>query len=291
MELPPTESTASQSPTEFFCPECGYDLRAITSERCPECGLAIDRASMSVSRIPWSHRKEIGGFRAYWRTSLLAVSRPKRIAEEMSRPVSYADAQRFRHMTVLLAWLPIAGWIVALMVINREYFPISLAAGERLGWCMEIATYLAGLFAIWLFLLMASGASSFFVHPKRLPVVLQNRAIALSFYAAAPLAWLWVPAVFLAIAALIFSADWSQHGFGFTLGMVATLSAVMLAVVLVILCWLHAAELVQRTTQAGKFTRIAHFLLQPIEWAIAAAIALLVPMAVVYVSLMILSLR
>ena len=27
---------------EYHCPDCGYSLRGLTSDRCPECGLVLD---------------------------------------------------------------------------------------------------------------------------------------------------------------------------------------------------------------------------------------------------------
>ena len=34
----PSASTASSSADDLYCPDCGYNLRGITSDRCPECG-------------------------------------------------------------------------------------------------------------------------------------------------------------------------------------------------------------------------------------------------------------
>ena len=104
-------TTSDLSYITLVCPECGYDLRAIESGRCPECGLEIDRAAMSVSRLPWAHRRKIGRIRAYWRTNRLAIVRRRRLAEEINRPVSFSDARRFLLVTATLAWIPAAAWI------------------------------------------------------------------------------------------------------------------------------------------------------------------------------------
>src|SRR5256885_10861457 len=76
-------SAAAIAPATLLCPACGYDLRAIQSDRCPECGLAIDRALGVASQIPWTHRKRIGTWRAYARTAFLVMLRPSRIAAEI----------------------------------------------------------------------------------------------------------------------------------------------------------------------------------------------------------------
>src|SRR4051812_12709994 len=45
---------------DLHCPQCGYNLRGIDSDVCPECGLAIDRVAFAQSQLPWSHRRRIG---------------------------------------------------------------------------------------------------------------------------------------------------------------------------------------------------------------------------------------
>src|SRR5580765_6099592 len=81
---------------ELFCPACGYSLRGIASERCPECGLSIDRATISRSIIPWSHREHIGRVNALLKTIHLGTRRPSALAKQASRPVRFRDAQLFR---------------------------------------------------------------------------------------------------------------------------------------------------------------------------------------------------
>src|SRR5947207_4137464 len=83
------------------CPACDYDLRAMSSDRCPECGLLIDRVSLAVAQIPWTFRKGMGRWRAYRKTVALALFEPRRLAMESARPVNYADARKFQHVTVI----------------------------------------------------------------------------------------------------------------------------------------------------------------------------------------------
>jgi predicted RNA-binding Zn-ribbon protein involved in translation (DUF1610 family) len=103
------ETTTAPAARELFCPECGYNLRGITSARCPECGTEIDRAKLAESQIPWVHRAKIGRVRAYVRTAWLATARPNRLAMEMAGPVSYEDARKFWLVTVGVAWVALAG--------------------------------------------------------------------------------------------------------------------------------------------------------------------------------------
>src|SRR5688500_6888706 len=93
-----TDDAPAPNDADLFCPGCGYDLRAIDSGRCPECGLPVDRTA-GVSRIPWAHRRRIGWARAYSRTVWLATFRTRKLAAEVERPVDYRAAQQFRLVT------------------------------------------------------------------------------------------------------------------------------------------------------------------------------------------------
>src|SRR5829696_1063144 len=96
----PTDAAPPPADEDLFCPECGYNLHALHGiDRCPECGLAIDRDGFARSRIPWVHRRHVGRIRSYWRTVWLATLRPKTVAAEASRRVSYPDARQFRYVT------------------------------------------------------------------------------------------------------------------------------------------------------------------------------------------------
>ena len=87
------ESAVARGPApEIYCPECDYNLRGLTSERCPECGLLLAFLRESTSQIPWIHRADFGIVRSYWRTVFWVMFRRKRFAAEIARPVSYADS-------------------------------------------------------------------------------------------------------------------------------------------------------------------------------------------------------
>lgn len=100
----------------------------------------------------------------------------QRLADEILRPVSYADAQSFRWITVLLAWTPFllatfvgrppGGWVVADVWLGLAYHLAMLAS-----------------------LAVMTGVPSYLFHPRVLSTAQQNRAIALSYYTAAPLAF------------------------------------------------------------------------------------------------------
>jgi hypothetical protein len=289
-----TEPTGAgtEDQTGLVCPECGYDLRGIDSGQCPECGQAIDRAGMSVARIPWSHRESLGAFKAYWRTSLLVIFRPRRLAEEVARPVSFADAQAFRHITVLLAWLPMVLTFIAIVLFNWGDATAGLhVPTARLGWFLEAACFVVGLLALWLALLMITGVGSYFYHPASLPIKQQNRGVALSYYTCAPLAWFWVPGALSAISVAIAGQEWGQRGFGEKVGVVFAFAAMGFLTAIIVLFWLRAGGLMRKVTHCGTGRSLAMTLYLPFAWWVCFAIALLIPAALVYVSLMILSFR
>ena len=58
--------TPAAAPAEqpLLCGGCGFDLRATTADRCPECGRRFDPAHLITALIPWEQRKYVGRMRA-----------------------------------------------------------------------------------------------------------------------------------------------------------------------------------------------------------------------------------
>lgn len=177
--------SAAESRTDYaddlICPECGYSLRGISSPRCPECGLLLDFIEADRPVIPWESRHELGRVRAFLQTVRQVLRRPKVFCRAVYRPVDYYAAQKFRWICVLLFW----GSLLGLTAIIHFLYPNMLPeAAEESGWW-----YLAWCGVCVLPALLAfTGIPSYFFHPRELPVTRQNRAIALSYYACAPLA-------------------------------------------------------------------------------------------------------
>ena len=219
---------------------CGYNLFGIDSDRCPECGLLIDRTATGESRIPWTHRKRIGRFRAFFRTAALATFHPNILAEEMHRPVSYADAQKFRHVCILIAWLP----TVALLAVALCFLVFVLPV-----FWFAVFVFLAILLALvfWLYLYAITGLPIVFSAPRGLfGIVPPNRAVALSYYAAAPLIAVPVPTILGIVVILLakLSTRRNRHD-------LLWLIILPVYIVPVIACFyrnLTAARLLKRTT-------------------------------------------
>lgn len=71
---------------DAYCPQCGYQLRGLTSACCPECGFDLAVVRDPVSRIPWVHRTRIGRLRAYFQTDWFVTWRRKEFYLEIVRP-------------------------------------------------------------------------------------------------------------------------------------------------------------------------------------------------------------
>ncbi len=142
----------------------------------------------------------------------MVMFRQRAFGEEMARPVSYADAQRFRWLTVLFLHTPL---LLATMVMYVLTWPAPFKdpfwdAAYAAVWPVAVL-HLCFL----LFLAAATGVPGYFFHPRDLPVEMQNRAIAMSYYACGPLAMAVLPAA-TGVAALAIGFD-GQVGLGLLL--------------------------------------------------------------------------
>jgi hypothetical protein len=90
---------------DLTCESCGYNLRGLSAEFCPECGEHFDKNAPALPEVPWLHRRRLGVVWAYVATVWRVVTRPAGFADEMLR-VGYVDptsAGRFRIVTVIVA--------------------------------------------------------------------------------------------------------------------------------------------------------------------------------------------
>jgi len=245
------------------CPACGYDLRGNASGTCPECGEAFDPARLAEAQIPWQDRHEIGRVRAFRRTVWLALRHPTQLARQATRPVRYRDARSFQLVCVTLAWLtigPVAAWglwslredVIADPMPSVTVFfdspvgeasrPLALLADGSI-----VAAFLVGLF---LWLLMGTGVASYFFHPASLPRAMQDRAVATSYYAAAPLTLLPVAGLvvlpMLGVAYLGEEDIWPQ-----ALAGALVIAFFGLATILVVVAFLATATLPERFIRRG----------------------------------------
>jgi hypothetical protein len=273
MSSSPTTSSPSLAVAalDVFCGQCGYNLRASTAERCPECGVAIDRATLSGSTLPWRYRRYHGLWRAYWRTVRRVSFHRRQFAQEMQFPTSYGDARRFWLLTSLLVCAPMFLGAVAMWILQSTgaaRHPILASLGTFFGDPAGIATALsAEVIGLFLFLLAATGVPSYLCHPRSLPVERQNRAVALSHYAAAPLAFFPLVLVVLGLGLAALSAD-------FPGGVSLTALASLGGVTLLFFWYLRTATLTGDLTARGWRARVLITLALPILWAMLAVLLL-----------------
>ncbi len=219
-------------PAGIFCPDCGYDLRGLTRACCPECGFELAAIRSAAPQIPWSRRRELGRFRAYWQTVWQVGRVPRQICLEVVRPVSYPDARRFRWITFLLAWGPI---LIGLGILAWAAF---------LDDNPESALVLVGInVGLGVFLFALPNVAAGLVDPRELPVAYRTRVVALNYYAWAPLALMPLAAAIVAIGLLtrLRLAQWPD-GVGFYLGGLTGITGLALVPALIVLSELRLEQ-------------------------------------------------
>jgi hypothetical protein len=264
-------------PQGLFCPECDYDLRGLTSARCPECGFELQALRSLESQIPWAHRRKLGRFRAYWKTVWLVTFRHKRFCREIARPISYADSQRFRWVTGVVAYCSFLLASLAWAVLDWPTF--ADAVGEFGVWYGVLVHA-----CVLLFWVTATGAPSCLLHPRRLSIERQNRAIAMSHYACASLACM--PAAWLVAVALARVAFWRP---GVLELLVIPLVTVWLT--FAIGWWLGLVYLARAVWRDAAHTARVSLMVPPLLFACALFFLFVIPAAVFYVTVIIDSLR
>lgn len=123
MEVPPQPREARLYPTtglaaDFRCVGCDYNLRALTGDRCPECGRSLGALCTGISENPWVSRGGRGPLRAWWATLWWITRHPRNLADEVLLTLDERAADRFHHLTTALTWLP---WMVAAVIAGRKW--------------------------------------------------------------------------------------------------------------------------------------------------------------------------
>ncbi len=281
--VPPTADLrpprrAPTSVLDIFCPKCDYNLRGIESEHCPECGIAVDLAALSQAQIPWVDRKTMGLFRSYWRTVWLVSFHPRRLRREMSRTVSEEHARKFRRVTFLHTIMPL-GMVGLIMYIPNVIRARGFVALEMFDLCVVGAVILV---CLWVFLWAISAIAGDVFRGERLSPEMQDRAVALSCYTCAPLAWMWLVLLINVIVRI--------PGNGIIAGSTFEAAAIITAgclPVFLLAWWLHSLAVRARSVlQLDPLEQLRLQALQIVLW-IGTAIATLaiLPLAVIYLIL------
>ena len=274
-------------PDDIFCPECAYNLRGLTGDHCPECGYALGNVRAGTSAIPWTKRREIGRFRAYWQTIWMVRFRNRRFGEEYAHAVGYADSQAFRWVTILHAYLPVLAatlWVYLTIPLKTVVDPNPLNG-------FVSATLQSGLYIfdrayaeVWpvallhvcflLFLAAATGVPSYFFHPRQVAVKQQNSAVGMSYYTCGPLALTFVP-----VAAVYATLQPSP--------VVGPVAGVLTAAYILLAWWHDLLQLMRRTMPQLKGRSVLVALVVPLLW-FALAVLLLGVLPVVILAVLVL---
>ena len=163
--------------------------------------------------------------------------------------MDYRDAQRFR-------WITVTVFAVSALVVCGTFCILDGDVREDLvlnGWFRAVE-FLAGVLTVAAF----TGLPSYLFHPRHLSVEAQNRAIAMSYYTCAPLAFVsWtLPLYGLAVA--------RDLAFGLTYDGAPWLALAATAVAL-LLWWLQLARL-GRSVFRRRWAQIRVALLVPVLW-------------------------
>ena len=216
---PPQETASPLRPgddEDIYCPHCGYNLRGLTSGRCPECGNVCDLATMSRSLIPWLHRAEVGRVRAWWQTCWMALRRPGQLAASINAPCPYADARRFWLINVAVVCMPLVAALVFFPItFTLDSLPFgriwptaaisqeALLANLTLPWASAmIYRPVAAIVGI-LGVIFATGSLSYLFQLMPIPSRQQNRAAAMALYSTGALIAGPIVLIVLAVAALL----------------------------------------------------------------------------------------
>ncbi len=254
---PPAVSKTLSYDADLFCPECGYNLRSLTSDRCPECGDYVDDLRASVSRIPWVHRDQSGWFLAYWRSAILVMFHGKRFCAEIARPVEYRHSQSFRWLTVAFAFIPVPLAVLWVYFVRVPHPFDDLLVNSLLLAIWPVFVFLGCVF---LFLAAATGMPSYFFHPKRLEVATQNKAIALSYYASGSLAVTFLPVFALAMG--LTSETTSRWHSGLVTGALLVIFAQWVG------WWIDLMRILRRVMPNHRGKRVIALSLIPLLWCV-----------------------
>jgi len=130
---------ATPLPDGMLCPECGYDLRGLTSNHCPECGFGLE----FLRTGPPPSCRGSGGARlgVFVRSGGRSGSRgryPRRLMLEFCRPVDARRRASLRWMTIGHVMLPLiagrgrGGHLADHVQPRARYAAVLGARGDRL---------------------------------------------------------------------------------------------------------------------------------------------------------------
>jgi hypothetical protein len=286
----------------LFCPNCDYDLRGITSDRCPECGTRINRAvlrSEAASRIPWVHRGELGVCRAYWHTLVFATFDPRRLAKEVVHPLNLDSARRFRFWTFVLAILPTVimsglfalphigdakiGMATSSVLPDGIRFPADVAQTVKylLAWVVDSTVLPLVWFCLYMWLNSCSAVVTPDIEDGNLPAPQKYSATVLSHYYCAPLAWIaLLPVLIIPAMVLAHLAPSTPYA----VVPICVLCGFAITVASAVLYWANCLILLRCAARCSSDLVVGAAVMLPIAWA-ALAVGIVIGVPLLYAAL------
>jgi hypothetical protein len=213
----------------------------------------------------------------------MVTVRPTRFSREVAGPVDLREALWFRRTVVWLVFWTLPVLLAGYTLIAEG--PVYAAMGA-LGWPFLI-TEIAATVLSWLLIYALTGVHTYWFHPRHLPIERQNRAVALSYYACAPLALL-APGMLMLVAAAVCAAmfDGRRVAFRPLWGVVPLLLVLGwgLVVLLAVVGFLRTCLSIARHAGGrGMIVLAVMIAALPLIWAaLLVLIMVLIPAAVVY---------
>ena len=290
----PLASTPSPTTDEGIglpCPHCGYDLRGIHSDRCPECGETFERSALRAAYLPWECRRRGGGgwIAAYVKTALLFTLRPSQTIGRIG-PDSYRHGVRFRAVTVALVSAPI---LIAMLVWffrwlpepRWEVWPDVRMAEDGRSLFRAPGSFAVSLACVVPIVALVTGAPEYFFRSKRLSPAEQGRAVALLQYACAPLACLPL-GIALAAGGLLLGQQLGVDVFLRHLGLALRIVGMGSCGGLLLMWWWVTLRLLRLAAGAGWIKCVSAAVVLPASWiVIGAAVFILFQFVVTFVAL------
>jgi hypothetical protein len=208
---------------------------------------------------------------------------------EMEGDVTLTDARPFGIISVLHAWTPFVVATIALgfihPIVGRGRIPVLLTESMFIGIATSVWPVAIVALGMLAWLAASTGAASYFCHPRRLSVERQNRAIALSYYACAVLAFL-APGTLLTAAGLWLAFKFDSRALAIASACFGTLIVAWVGLE----GYVRTIRLVKSTTGRNVLSAIPIALVLPLIWAaLFVLLGLGLPAMVIYATLFVMS--